>query len=845
MLLSILNRTINLCGCKTIRSKIVLPLILTMLPLMVLTALLIQSRLHNSTNEEADKAAQDLASSVESAARLLMAEDLSGKMKDLAKDMQDLENIKEFRVLRSPSLVEFMGKGDNFVEPTAQELAAMATGKPSIFELDDANGDGYMLRISPIVSGKNCVECHEGKPDQILGAITLGVSKKRAEEATASVVSTLFLSVTVLALLIVGLLYFLLSHLVTRRLEPLTQAASAIAQGDLKHTPKDTLNDEVGMVSQAFSKMVLVQRDRAQIAESIAQGQLGVQIEILSNNDQLGHAMQTMQASLVSLIADVDTLVQSAAQGQLNARADLGKHQGDYQKIVRGLNNTLENLIAPIEVTADYVARISQGELPPALIQGFPGDFQAIRENLNKLVKALNLLSDDLTTTIHAQKAGEMDARCHPQQLEGTYAALAQGINDALNAVVTPVRDSIGIIEAYAAGDLSQSMHDLPGQQMVLTQALNKIREHVQMLVRNVGAMVEAATSGNLVHRVDASLLQGDYRNIVQGLNNTLDALLSPVKETAEVLGKMSQRDLCVRVEGEYSGDLALMKTALNQTGTALHDVMVQVADAAKQVLEISEQIAAGGHIAAENASQQAGSLQEAASSLEQISSMTKVNASHTREARGLATSAQQAAQQGNQEMERMTEAMGKIRSASENTAQIIKDINEIAFQTNLLALNAAVEAARAGEAGKGFAVVAEEVRTLAMRSKEAAQATEALISESVNLAEEGRQISDQVNNRLGEILDAVGQVTTIVTEIATASEEQASGVAQVNQNVTALDEGVQQIAANSEESASVAQLLYDQAQELAATVGQFNLKQPALPPGPQRPRKSLGAAHF
>ncbi|MGC4000065.1 MAG: methyl-accepting chemotaxis protein [Anaeromyxobacter sp.] len=189
-----------------------------------------------------------------------------------------------------------------------------------------------------------------------------------------------------------------------------------------------------------------------------------------------------------------------------------------------------------------------------------------------------------------------------------------------------------------------------------------------------------------------------------------------------------------------------------------------------------------------------------------------------------------------------MEGAMAQIRASAEGTSQIIKDVSDIAFQTNLLALNAAVEAARAGDAGRGFAVVAEEVRSLALRAKEAAQKTEGLIRESVRHAGEGEGAAKHVAGRLDEIARGVERVTAMVTEIATSARAQTQGMDQVNRAVSEMDKVTQQNAASAEESSSAASELSSQAELLSSMIGTFQLEREAALHRPARTAARLAA---
>ncbi len=241
--------------------------------------------------------------------------------------------------------------------------------------------------------------------------------------------------------------------------------------------------------------------------------------------------------------------------------------------------------------------------------------------------------------------------------------------------------------------------------------------------------------------------------------------------------------------------------------------------EGAEELSQASREVSASSQTLAEGSSQQAASLEETAASLEELTAMTKQNADSAQQADSLMSQTQGIVGQAMESMKELTRSMSRITEASDETARIIKTIDEIAFQTNLLALNAAVEAARAGEAGAGFAVVAEEVRNLALRATEAARQTQQIIEGSLQNVREGSDLVKVTDNAFSQVEEGSRKVSGLVGEIAQASREQAQGLGQVSQALSEMDKVTQQVAANAEEGSAASEELSGQAATLLDTV--------------------------
>jgi methyl-accepting chemotaxis protein len=342
----------------------------------------------------------------------------------------------------------------------------------------------------------------------------------------------------------------------------------------------------------------------------------------------------------------------------------------------------------------------------------------------------------------------------------------------------------------------------------LLTSASSYSEARMLMLVIGAVALTVSVTAALLISR-----------SIVRQLG-------CEPNEAVAIAGQIAAGNLSTPIKNSSNKDSLLF--AMKSMRDSLVRIVSQVHASTDTIATASGQIAVGNMDLSSRTEQQASSLEETASSMEQLTSAVQQNADHARQANGLAVSASSVALKGGAVVAQVVGTMAAIDISARKIVDIIAVIDGIAFQTNILALNAAVEAARAGEQGRGFAVVASEVRNLAQRSAAAAREIKGLIDDSVEKVQAGNKLVEQAGTTMNDVVTSVQRVTGIMAEIMSASQEQSSGIAQVNTAITQMDTVTQQNAALVEEAAAAAQAMQEQAASLSEVVSVFRIDRQA-----------------
>lgn len=564
--------------------------------------------------------------------------------------------------------------------------------------------------------------------------------------------------------------------------EQMTHVAAEHAKGNIKVViDTNKFSGEYRNMAQDINSMLNMHADILQKTshsmQLLGQGNFNAQLQAMPGDlSVLNDSFDSLKSNVKTLISDMRQVSAAHAQGEINSLLDISQFDGDFKAVAQGVNDMVTAYVSDTEKFIAVMDSIGRGDLSVQL-EAMPGQKAAMNKSVDRIRGNLKGIVDSVNWVNAEHEKGNIDMTLRADMFKGQFSVLATSINNIVAGHIELNQKAMACVQAFGDGNFDAPLEQFPGQKAEINQTIEQVRSNLKALNADAEMLAEAAREGRVTVRANATKHPGDYRKIVEGMNQTLDMIVEPV---------------------------LTVKTAAESINIAAKEIAQGNADLSRRTED------------------QASNLEKTASSMDELASTVKQNAENAKQANHLATQASVVAVKGGEVVNAVVSTMSDINESARKIEDIISVIDSIAFQTNILALNAAVEAARAGEQGRGFAVVANEVGSLAQRSSVAAREIKELINDSVNKTAEGSRQVEEAGNTMHEIVDSVKRVSVIIGEIASASNEQSAGIALVNDAVIRMDDVTQQNTALVEEAAAAAESLMDHANELATAVGVF-----------------------
>jgi len=452
--------------------------------------------------------------------------------------------------------------------------------------------------------------------------------EKAGKDADLMATSTknVIIGLALAAFLLGILIAYLITRSITKPVQICIAAADRIAAGDTNVVLDGTASDETGKLQQSMTKMVeaikgLVadtgvlssaaiagklatradagkhQGDfqkivagvnetldavigplnvTAEYVDRISKGDIPPKITDNYNGDfnEVKLNLNNCIDNISALVDDTNMLVRAAVDGKLASRADASKHQGDFRKIVSGINETLDAVIGPLNVTAEYVDRISKGDIPPKITDSYNGDFNEVKLNLNNCIDTLNDLLSDMNEMSRQHDLGDIDVSMPVDKFRGAYQTMASGVNTMVSGHINVKKKAMACIAEFGKGNFDAELEQFPGKKVFINNTIEALRLNIKTFECELQGLIQAAADGELDKRADASLFVGGWNKLVTGVNDTVSNIVNPMMVTADYVDQIAKGIIPPAITTEYKGQYNVIKVNLNNTVKLMNDLL-------------------------------------------------------------------------------------------------------------------------------------------------------------------------------------------------------------------------------------------------------------------------------
>jgi methyl-accepting chemotaxis protein len=649
------------------------------------------------------------------------------------------KNLRDLRIL--PANAVKTGGEDSM---DAVEKQILSTKVP-VFMREQYRGEPVARAVEPVLADEGCITCHTASIGDPLATVSMRYSLK---EYQASVAYIRWLTVG-LAIAAIVAIFFGVMVMIRRQvlidLDKAVQHLRALSEGDTAQAIDIHRTDEIGVLSASVNSMQQSLQGKTDAALHMSRGDLNVAVPLVSDHDELGKSLQRAIDVLRHLVEETRTLTSAAVEGKLSTRGDAKSFEGGYCDLVQGVNSTLDAVIGPLNVAADFVDRLSKGDIPERITDEYRGDFNTIKNNLNTCADAVNRLVADAHLLSEAAVAGKLSERADTSKHQGDFRKIVDGVNATLDSLIRPVEDSATVLEKMAHGDMTARVQgQYRGDHRKLVESINTVAISLEAALRDVSEAVSAtAGASNEISSSTEEMAAGAQEQTSQA-----GEVASAVEEMTKTILENSQNAVVAADTAKKAQESA------KQGGLVVGEAIAEMKRISSAVRGSADMIRQLG-----KSSDQIGEIITVIDDIADQTNLLALNA---------AIEAARAGEQGRG----FSVVADEVRKLAERTTRATREI-------------------------------AGTIKTIQTDTTEAVKSME----EGTGEVDRGIALIDKAGTSLQGIVGVIQDVTTRISQIAVASEEQSATSEEIAKNVEAISKvtgetalGTQQIARSAEE---------------------------------------------